>query len=386
MSSPQSRPSQGMRSWDGAVAVIAGADPVEFDVTQDFNFTRATTSDDSTHRDSPLRARLKSLGATLAHEPFAKSWSQAHLGGPAIKLDEGVGSSVPDHLRCQNVINRFANFERIGTGASSVAYRALRLADDRRVVLKAMRRRGTGEAILAKREFALLSDLNHPNIVVALDFLESPSCVALVLEDVMGCNLRSVVRSAVAGRLSELGSMRFLIQAVAGVAYLHGRKTVHRDLKPENFIISKDSTLKIIDFNVASSTEGGELLTPVGTKEFHAPELSNRPYTSSADVWSLGICLYFMLHGRNPSHNSSDLLADEDDKLKDSDDASDDFSDDDISTPVGPLMRGITEHPSFAWGSCRWALHRCLHQDWQERASAQEVLVGTTGWLSERSN
>jgi len=400
MSSLQSRPSQGMRSWDGAVTVISGADPADFDVNQVFKdgFTRAT-SDDITHRASTLRGRRKSTWKSIssdmvpAYEPlaFPKSWSPVQLGDPAIKLAEGVGAAVPDHLRCQNVINLFANFERVGTGTSSVAYRALRLSDDRRVVLKAMRRLGTGEAILAKREFALLSDLNHPNIVVALDFLESPSCVALVLEDIMGRNLRSVVRSACAGRLSELGSMRLIIQAVDGLAYLHGRKTVHRDLKPENVLISNDNVLKLIDFNVASSTEGCELLTPVGTKEFHAPELSNRPYTSSADVWSLGICVYFMLHGRTPPRTSSDLLADvplvgpmlKDSGDADSSDASDGSSGDDINTSVGPLMRGITDHPCRAWGSCRWALQRCLHQDWQERATAQEVLVGTTSWLAE---
>jgi serine/threonine protein kinase len=307
------------------------------------------------------------------------------LGDPAIKLPEGVGVAVPDHLRCENVSNFFTNFERIGMGSSSVAYRALRLSDDRRVVLKAIRRRGTGEAIVAKREFALLSDLKHPNIIVALDFLESPSCVALVLEDTMGRNLRSVVRSAVAGRLNEMGSMRIFVQAVSALAYLHGRKTVHRDLKPENFIISTGNLLKLIDFNVASSTDGGELLTPVGTREFHAPELLNRPYTSSADVWSVGICLYFMLHGRTPPHSLLTAVPSVASMPKDSDDASDEFSDDDISTPAGPLMRGVSEMPVQSLGSSSWALRRCLHEDQQERATAQEVLAGATGWLSERN-
>jgi len=324
---------------------------------------------------------------TLAGVPsvFPRGWRQAVLGDPATKLAEGAGAPVPDHLMCHNVSSAFANFERIGTGSSSVAYRALRLADDRRVVLKAMRRRGTGEAILAKREFALLSDLKHPNITVALDFLESPSCVALVLEDIAGRDLRSVVRSAVAGHLDELGSMRLFVQAVAGLVYLHGRKVVHRDLKPENIIIStQNNRLKMIDFNVAASTEGDELLTPTGTREFHAPELLNRPYTSSADVWSVGLCLYFMLHGRIPPHNSNDVLTVVPSTAplpKDSDDVSDDLFNEDTSTPRGLLMRAMSGQPCGAWGDSKWALRRCLHEDWQERATAEEVFANVCSWL-----
>lgn len=331
---------------------------------------------------------------TLACVPlvFRPSARQGQLGGrdPVVKLAEGVGAHVPEHLGCESVTNHFANFDRIGMGSSSVVYRAVRLSDNRRVVIKAMRRRGTGEVTLAKREFALLSDLKHPNIIVALDFLESPSCVALVLEDIAGRNLRSVVRSTAAGRLDELSAMRFFVQAVAGLAYLHGRSTVHRDLKPDNFLISKEGVLKIIDFNVASSTEGGELLTPTGTRDFRAPEILNKPYTSSADVWSIGLCLYFMLHGRTPPHDSSDVLtvvqstasmqtAASDDA---SDDASDCFSDDDISTPKGPFKRAMTEQPREGWGSSAWALRRCLHEDWRGRASAQELLAGASSWLA----
>lgn len=307
-------------------------------------------------------------------------------GDPATEVAEGVGGPVPDHLRCQSVINKFTNFERIGTGSSSVAYRALRLADDRRVVLKAMRRRGTGEATLARREFALLSDLKHPNIIVALDFLESPSCVALVLEDTAGRSLRSVVRSSAACRLDVPGSMRLLVQAVAGLAYLHGRKFVHRDLKPDNFIISKESLLKIIDFNVASSTEGGELLTPTGTREFHAPELLNQPYTPAADVWSVGLCLYFMLHGRTPRRkfggDAPTAVPSAASTPRAPDDASDDFSGEDVSTPRGPLVRATTGQPCGTWGDSRWALRRCLHEDWRGRATAREVFDGASGWLA----
>ncbi|CAK0844048.1 unnamed protein product [Prorocentrum cordatum] len=233
MSLTQSRSSLDMRSGDGAVAAVIGATPAEFDINRfpKDGFTRAVSSDDGTHCASTLRSRRR-LGSSmaLAHAPLVlpRSRGQPQCGDPAIKLAEGAGAAVPDHLRCQNVTDAFANFEKIGMGSSSVAYRALRISDGKGVVLKARRRRNADEVILAKREFALLKDLKHPNIVVALDFLESPWCVALVLEDIVGRNLRLVVRSAASRRLNELGSMRLFVQAVAGLAYLHDQSIVHR--------------------------------------------------------------------------------------------------------------------------------------------------------------
>ncbi|CAK0891799.1 unnamed protein product [Prorocentrum cordatum] len=220
-------------------------------------FARASSGDGGEDRGSALRGRRASFLAGCVPPLFRSSWRQGQPGDrdPAVELADGVGAHVPDHLRCENVTANFASFDRIGMGSSSVVYRAVRLSDNRRVVIKAMRRRGAGEAILARREFALLSDLKHPNIITALDFLESPSCVALVLEDIAGRSLRSLVRSSAAGRLDERSAVRLFVDAAAGLAYLHGRRVVHRDLKPDNLLVSRDGALKIIDFNVASSTE-----------------------------------------------------------------------------------------------------------------------------------
>ncbi|CAK0881604.1 unnamed protein product [Prorocentrum cordatum] len=338
-------------------------------------FTKAASDEASMPRASALRGRRAAFpNVTLAGVPSVarQRGREVQLASPAVQLADGVGAHAPDHLRCERVTKNFANFDRIGSGSSSVVYRARRLHDNRRVVIKAMRRSDAGETSLAKREFDLLSGLKHPNIIVALDVVESPSCVALMLEDIAGRSLRSVVRSACAGRLDEPSTMRLFVQSAAALDYstadLHGRNIVHRDLKPANCLVSKEGVLKLIDFNVAASTEGGDLLTPTGTREFRAPELLSRPYTPSADVWSLGLCLHFMLHGRTPSRGADDrptaisVMTASSATASDGD-ASDGSSYGGASPKCSHQARAMTEQPRDEWGGSVWALRRCCHRD-----------------------
>ncbi|CAK0890737.1 unnamed protein product [Prorocentrum cordatum] len=368
--------------------MVCAAGPARTNEEQSGVLPKEASNEGSMPRASTLLGRRASFtDMALVNVPSVvrQSGRQAQLRSHAVQVAEGGGAHAPVHLRSEVITSNFAKFERIGMGSSSVAYRALRLCDNRTVVIKALRRLDVGPVSLAKREFDLLTNFRHPNIIVALDFLESLSCVALVLEDIAGRTLRSVVRSTCAGRLDELCSMRLFVQVAAGLAYLHGRNTVHRDLKPDNCLVSKGGVLKLIDFNVAASTEGGELLTPTGTREFRAPEVLNRPYASPADVWSLGLCLHFMLHGRTPSRDSDDeptaTSAAAASTETYSEDAADGSSDGGGGSPRG---RAMTEQPRDAWGGSAWALQRCCLQDWRQRATAQELFAGASGWLAGR--
>jgi len=88
------------------------------------------------------------------------------------------------------------------------------------------------------------------------------------------------------------------------VRYLHDNQIVHRDLKPENILLKDrgiDSELKVIDFGLATYMEPGELLRRhVGTPYYIAPEVLNKSYGFSADVWSLGVILYTLLCSAPP--------------------------------------------------------------------------------------
>jgi cGMP-dependent protein kinase len=79
--------------------------------------------------------------------------------------------------------------------------------------------------------------------------------------------------------------------------YLHLNKIVLRDVKPDSFMIDEQGYLKLIDLGIAKNLKNQEnqnfrTFTIIGTPHYMAPEIiSGKGYGTSADLWSLGVCL-----------------------------------------------------------------------------------------------
>lgn len=77
------------------------------------------------------------------------------------------------------------------------------------------------------------------------------------------------------------------------------RSIVHRDIKPQNIFVSADGDYKLGDFGIAKIAEKTTSGTKTGTFKYMAPEVyNNQPYGFAADIYSLGIVLYWMLNER----------------------------------------------------------------------------------------
>ncbi len=74
---------------------------------------------------------------------------------------------------------------------------------------------------------------------------------------------------------------------------------IHRDIKPQNIFISKNGNYKLGDFGIAKTAEHTTSGTKTGTYKYMAPEVyNNQPYGSAADIYSLGMVLYWLLNER----------------------------------------------------------------------------------------
>ena len=85
-------------------------------------------------------------------------------------------------------------------------------------------------------------------------------------------------------------------------------------MKPENLLVGSDNVLKICDFGWCVEAQIGgqdpdaaegnfdeQRNTFCGTLEYMAPEMiTSKPHNHQIDVWSLGILLYELVHGRAP--------------------------------------------------------------------------------------
>lgn len=106
----------------------------------------------------------------------------------------------------------------------------------------------------------------------------------------------------------SLATVREIIEKVIrGLRVLQRAGMVHRDLKPENLIITRDGSIKIIDFGtvqVDSLEELGSLFDediPVGSVNYIAPEyLLGGRGSFQSDLFSLGVICYEMLTSELP--------------------------------------------------------------------------------------
>jgi serine/threonine protein kinase len=94
---------------------------------------------------------------------------------------------------------------------------------------------------------------------------------------------------------------------MTSIHYLHRKKIAHRDIKPENLLIDSNFRIKLCDFGWSNVISKKNVRKSVcGTYEYMPPEVVNeQPQTLKADLWSLGILLYEMLHGKAPFRANS---------------------------------------------------------------------------------
>ncbi len=137
----------------------------------------------------------------------------------------------------------------------------------------------------------------------------------MVMERLEGSTLKELAEDV---QLPESMVADFGIQACEGLSHAHAVGIVHRDVKPSNLFVlnGEDGHLKVLDFGIsrmasledwertATVTETNALL---GSPHYVSPEQLQNPsgVDERADVWSLGVSMYYALSGELPFAASS---------------------------------------------------------------------------------
>ena len=155
-----------------------------------------------------------------------------------------------------------------------------------------------------ERQYAMLKDIKHENIVQFYDMHETPHNWYFFFEYCNQGTLEDYLKKK-SGKLSETKALLIVLEICEGFKELYKLNIMHRDLKPANVMLC-DGVIKISDFSFAKVLASGDKNEPhqhslVGTP-FYTPLqiLEGREYSSKCDVWSLGVMFYQMLFGRFP--------------------------------------------------------------------------------------
>lgn len=215
--------------------------------------------------------------------------------------------------------------------------------------------------------------LNHPNIAQLLDGGDIDGRPYFIMEYIEG---EPLIYSA-ARSLRE--TVTLFIQVCDAVAHAHANLILHRDLKPGNILLTRSGTIKVLDFGVSKIISDDEQSAdtridaiPV-TRPYTSPErLVGATATVQSDVFSLGVTLYQICHGKLPYNEADqDLLQTHEKMLTNRTEINTGWPDLDLI--IAQAMHGDMQR--------RYATVDALRSDLKRLLSGQPLAARADDWL-----
>lgn len=233
------------------------------------------------------------------------------------QIDDEADTPVPSLSTAQPVnsdgsppttLGRYKVLKELGRGAMGVVYLGKDPTIQRFVAIKTMRLDHIDDAeklqeVKARffREAESTGRLSHPNIVTIYDAGEEHDLGYIAMEVLEGRTLKDWSRKP---HLLPLDKLIPILATVAeALDYAHQQGIVHRDIKPANIMVTKDQTVKVMDFGIAKMASSSKTQTDMvlGTPTYMSPEqIAGKQVDGRSDIFSLGVVFYELLSGRPP--------------------------------------------------------------------------------------
>lgn len=236
-------------------------------------------------------------------------------------------------------LDNYEVMEQMGEGAFLIVYKARHLPSDRLVAIKILRKfqMDSAQKNAVFKEVTIMRQLDHPNIVKFIEFIDLEKYYYIVQELVAGGEIFTAIVNYT--YLSEDLSRHVIVQVAKAIRYLHEEVgVVHRDIKPENLLYvpidfvplkqrqlrrsddpntKKDEgefiegiggggigLVKLADFGLSKQIWEHNTKTPCGTVGYTAPEIvRDERYSREVDMWAIGCVLYTLLCGFPPFYD-----------------------------------------------------------------------------------
>ncbi|MBK5260256.1 MAG: serine/threonine-protein kinase PknK [Thermoanaerobaculia bacterium] len=286
---------------------------------------------------------------------------------------------------------RFEVRKLLGSGSFGAVYEAFDHQRNRTVALKVLERVSTDSIARFKREFRVLAELRHPNLVSLYELAVLGEYWVLSMELIRGTELlehlafvelqQSFLEARTPTQPEFDGDATIVLRAPAkttkaisplyveqvretfrqiaiAIATLHARGVVHRDIKPSNIMITGEGRIVILDFGLVAEVSLEDTIdrrTVVGTPGYMSPEqVIASPPAPPNDWYGFGVLLYQALTAQMPFGGQTALEIVEHQMH-------------DEAPRAGDVVEGVPEDLSAL-------AHECLQRDPSKRPSDEAIL------------
>ena len=201
---------------------------------------------------------------------------------------------------------------KLGGGAMATVYLAHHQELRKDVVVKVLSLESAAKQRTVerfRREASAMARLEHPNVCMVYDVGTTPEGRHyMIMQYVDGPDLEKKIQAT--GRFTPAEATRTVLEVARGLQAAHEQGVIHRDVKPENVLITSAGQIKVSDFGLAKDQNLDPLTMEgsfIGTPLYMAPEIGREQPDGRVDIYSLGVCFYYLLTGVQPFREFSGM-------------------------------------------------------------------------------
>jgi serine/threonine protein kinase len=148
----------------------------------------------------------------------------------------------------------------------------------------------------------ILSQIHHHEFVIGyIEHGKQSGSYYLAMEYIEGNNLKLLAADSDPVLAENIATV--LIESAQALEHVHESGFIHLDFKPENILLSRNASLRLIDFDLAMVKPDAPVKTKKnpGTPAYMSPEqLLRQGIDHRTDIWAYGVTAFELLTGQKP--------------------------------------------------------------------------------------